>query len=150
MFFPHICYLIRSAKFSISLSVLFFAFWTWNALLVLLVGNTFKMWVLGNWRDDETRPFLLKRDLIYSALMWKAKLTSLVALQVGTGQHKVWDPLWGTCLCQSLLWVLGESQPPLAGCLWRGFFFHERENTFHLRLMSKSPSTTWKTMVPEA
>lgn len=68
----------------------------------------------------------------------------------GRGQHKVWDPLWGTCLCQSLLWVLGEALSALAGCLLGGFCFQERENTLHLWLTSKPPSTTWKTTVPEA
>lgn len=94
--------------------------------------------------------FEKERDLIYYALIWKAKLTSLAAPQARMGQHKVCDPLWGSCLFQSLLWVLGESQPVLAGCLQGGVCFHERENTLHLWLMSKSPSTTWKTMVPGA
>lgn len=120
MFSSHICYLVRSGKFSISFSVLFLAFWTWNALLVLLVGSTFKMQVLGNWRGGETLPFLLKRKRFN---LLRVNMKSQARLPVGSagedrGQHKVWDPLWGTC--QSPLWVLGESQPALAGSLLGG------------------------------
>lgn len=109
MFFSCISYLIRSGKFSIFFSVLFFAFWTWNALLVLLVGNTFKCWETGE--VMKFPPLLLKRN-IFNLLCTNMKSQARLpggSMGKDRGQHKVWDPLWGTCLCQSLLWVLGES-----------------------------------------
>lgn len=56
-------------------------------------------------------PLLLKRkifNLLCTNMKSQARLPG-GSMGKDRGQHKVWDPLWGTCLCQSLLWVLGES-----------------------------------------
>lgn len=87
MFFSCISYLIRSGKFSIFFSVLFFAFWTWNALLVLLVGNTFKCWETGE--VMKFPPLLLKRkifNLLCTNMKSQARLPGGSTGKDGTAQ----------------------------------------------------------------
>lgn len=81
---------------------------------MVLVGNTFRIRVLGNWGGDAISPFLLKEiNILYVNMKRKARLPGSPAGE-DRGRCKVRDPF------QPLLQASGESQHPHRQAAGRG------------------------------